>query len=268
MCRHAAGLAIRTGFPMHVAARRSLLVTGGSRGIGAAICRLAACRGYDVAIQFREDGGAAERVAADVRAAGGRALPLRTDLAQPEDVARLFAELDDGFGRLDAFVNNAGVTGRSGRLDLTSPETIRDCIDINVTGAILAAREAVRRMSPRHGGSGGAIVNISSVAAVLGSPGEYVWYAASKGAIDALTIGLARELATEGIRVNAVQPGLIDTDIHEKSTGDAERVARLTPVIPMQRIGRPEEIAEAVLHLLSDAASYTTGAILKVSGGR
>jgi NAD(P)-dependent dehydrogenase (short-subunit alcohol dehydrogenase family) len=253
---------------MSVTPRRILLVTGGSRGIGAAVARMAAARGHDVAIQYREDHAAAEAVAEDLRRAGARSLALRADLSVEADVARLFAELDDGLGRPDGLVNNAGVTGRSGRLADSDPAVIRSCIDINVTGAILVAREAVRRMSTRHGGAGGAIVNISSVAAEIGSPGEYVWYAASKGAIDSLTVGLAREVAQEGIRVNAVSPGLIDTEIHARSTGDAGRVERIRPLIPMARVGRPEEIAEAVLHLLSDAASYTTGAILKVSGGR
>jgi NAD(P)-dependent dehydrogenase (short-subunit alcohol dehydrogenase family) len=171
-------------------------------------------------------------------------------------------------GPLRGVVNNAGITGRSSRLDAASAETIRACIDLNVTGALLVAREASRRMARRHGGDGGVIVNISSVAANLGSPHEYVWYAASKGAIDTLTIGLSKELAGDGIRVNAVSPGLVDTEIHALSTGDAARVDRLRPLIPMERVGAPDEIAEAVLFLLSDQASYITGANLRVSGGR
>jgi NAD(P)-dependent dehydrogenase (short-subunit alcohol dehydrogenase family) len=245
-----------------------LLVTGGSRGIGAAICRKAAHAGYDVAINYTSDAQAAERVAADVRAAGRRALVVQGDVSREADVLALFKAVDEGLGRLTAFANNAGITGRSCRLVDATDALIRACIDVNVTGAILCAREAVRRMSTKHGGEGGAIVNISSVAASLGSPGEYVWYAASKGAIDALTIGMAKEVAMEGIRVNAVSPGMVQTDIHEKSTGDAARVERIRPMIPMQRIAAPEEIADAVMYLLSDAASYVAGANLTVSGGR
>jgi NAD(P)-dependent dehydrogenase (short-subunit alcohol dehydrogenase family) len=250
------------------APRKTLLVTGGSRGIGAAVARLAATRGYDVAIHYRSEHDAAGAVANDVRAAGGNALLLPGDLADHGVIDRVFSALKDRFGQLDAFVNNAGVTGRSSRLDMADPAVIRDCIDVNVTAAILAARAAVRLMSPRHGGRGGAIVNVSSVAAEMGSPFEYVWYAASKGAIDALTVGMAKELAEDRIRVNSVRPGMVDTDIHARSTQDAARVERIAPLIPMKRIGRPEEIAGAVLHLLSDEASYTTGAVVKVSGGR
>ncbi len=245
-----------------------LLVTGGSRGIGAAIARKAARAGYDVAITYVSDAAAAEAVIADVRAAGRRGLAVQVDMADEAGLARAFAAIDTGLGRITAFVNNAGLTGRSSRLDVADPAVIRRCIDVNVTGAIIAAQEAVKRLSTRHGGPGGPIVNISSVAATLGSPGEYVWYAASKGAIDTLTVGMAKELAAEGIRVNAVSPGMIATEIHEKSTGDAGRVERMRPLIPMQRIGEAEEIADAVLYLLSDAASYVTGANLKVSGGR
>lgn len=245
-----------------------LLVTGGSRGIGAAICRKAAAAGYDVAINYTSDAAAAGKVADEVRAAGRRAIALQGDISREADVVALFRAVDEGLGRMTAFVNNAGITGRSCRLEDASEDIISACIDINVTGAILCAREAIRRMSTRRGGAGGAIVNISSVAATLGSGGEYVWYAASKGAIDAFTIGLAKEVALEGIRVNAVSPGMVETDIHEKSTGDRGRVERIRPMIPMQRIGEPDEIADAVLFLLSDAASYVTGANLKVSGGR
>jgi NAD(P)-dependent dehydrogenase (short-subunit alcohol dehydrogenase family) len=184
------------------------------------------------------------------------------------DVIALFEAVDRRLGRITAFANNAGITGRSCRLEDATEAVIRDCIDVNVTGAILCAREAVRRMSKKRGGEGGAIVNISSVAASVGSPGEYVWYAASKGAIDSLTIGLAKEVALDGIRVNAVSPGMVMTDIHEKSSGDAARIERIRPMVPMQRIGMPDEIADAVMFLLSDAASYVTGANLTVSGGR
>ncbi len=247
---------------------RILLVTGASRGIGAAIARKAAANGFDVAVNYASDAQAAEAVAQDIRALGRRAITVQGDVSQEADIRAIFKAVDDGLGRLTDLVNNAGVTGRSSRLDLAEAAVIRQCIDINVTGAILVAREAIPRMSTRHGGSGGSIITISSIAARLGSPGEYVWYAASKGAIDALTIGLSKELAMDGIRVNAVSPGMIDTEIHARSTQDAARVERIRPSIPMQRIGRAEEIADAVLYLLSDAASYVTGANLAVSGGR
>ena len=243
--------------------RPVVLITGGSRGIGASIARLAAARGYDVVINYRFARDEADRVAAECVASGIRALAVPGNMADPADVSALFASAA-AFGPLRHVVNNAGVTGRSSPLAEADPATIRDCIDINVTGAILVAREAARHLA----GQGGSIVNISSVAASLGSPGEYVWYAASKGAIDALTIGLAKELAGAGIRVNAVSPGLVETEIHALSTGDAARVERLRPMIPMGRVGQPGEIAEAVLFLISEAASYMTGANLKVSGGR
>jgi NAD(P)-dependent dehydrogenase (short-subunit alcohol dehydrogenase family) len=249
-------------------AGRILLVTGGSRGIGAAVARKAAAAGYDVAVNYVSDATAAEAIAADVRAAGRRAMIVKGDVSREEDVKAVFKSIDDGLGRLTDLVNNAGVTGRSSRLETAAAHVIRRCIDINVTGAILAAQAAIPRLATRQGGSGGNIVNISSIAARLGSPGEYVWYAASKGAIDALTIGLAKELAPDGIRVNAVSPGMIDTEIHAKSTEDAARVERIRPSIPMQRIGRAEEVADAVLYLLSDTASYVTGANLVVGGGR
>jgi NAD(P)-dependent dehydrogenase (short-subunit alcohol dehydrogenase family) len=245
-----------------------ILVTGGSRGIGAEICRQAAAAGYDVAVNFSSDADAAAAVAADVRKAGQRAITVKANVADEAEIGAMFAAVAEKLGPLAAFVNNAGVTGRSNRLENADAEVIRACIDINVTGAILCAREAVRHMSTRLGGKGGAIVNISSVAASVGSPGEYVWYAASKGAIDSLTIGLAKEVALDGIRVNAVSPGMVMTDIHEKSSLDVGRIERIRPHIPMQRIGEPKEIAAAVMWLLSDAASYATGANLTVSGGR
>lgn len=248
--------------------RPVVLVTGGSRGIGAATARLAAARGYDVALTCLSEVVAAEEVAAACRADGARALAIAGDMAREEDVLRVFDEAVRALGRLDHVVNNAGITGRSGPLADAEAAVIRLTIDVNVTGAILVAREAARRLSRKRGGRGGSLVNISSVAATVGSPGEYVWYAASKGAIDALTIGLAKELALEGVRVNAVSPGMVVTDIHERSTGDPGRVERIRPMIPMQRIGLPEEIAEAVLFLMSEGASYVTGANLKVSGGR
>ncbi|WP_112664336.1 glucose 1-dehydrogenase [Microvirga flavescens] len=248
--------------------RPVVLITGGSRGIGAAVAQLAAARGYDVAINFKSDRAAAEEVLAACRIAGANVVACQGDMAREEDVARLFDEAVAALGPVSHIVNNAGITGRSGRLDATAAETIRACIDINVLGAIFVAREAARRLSTRHGGPGGTIVNISSVAARLGSAGEYVWYAASKGAIDSLTVGLSQELAGDGVRVNAVSPGITRTDIHEKSTGDAARVERLRSRIPLNRIGEPEEVAEAVLFLMSDAASYITGANIPVSGGR
>ena len=248
--------------------RPVVLITGGSRGIGAAVAQLAASRGYDVAITYRSEQEAAKRVLASCRAAGARAVACRGDVAVEADVLRLFDEAEAALGPISHVVNNAGITGRSSRLEQASAETIRACIDINVLGALWVAREAARRLSVSRGGAGGTIVNISSVAAYLGSPNEYVWYAASKGAIDSLTIGLAKELAGEGIRVNAVSPGMTRTDIHERSTGDAGRLERLRPHIPLNRIGEPDEIAEAVLFLMSEGASYITGANIPVSGGR
>jgi NAD(P)-dependent dehydrogenase (short-subunit alcohol dehydrogenase family) len=245
-----------------------LVITGGSRGIGAAIARKAGAEGYRVAVNYQHDRTSAEQVVSDISDMGGMAMAIAGDVARHEDIVRLFDAAEKRLGPITHFVNNAGITGRSSRLDVAEPEKIRTCIDLNVTGAILAAREAVIRMSPKHGGSGGVIVNISSAATTLGSPGEYVWYAASKGAIDSFTIGLAKEVAEENIRVLAIAPGLIETDIHARSSGDAARVERLKPVIPMKRAGQPDEIAAAVLFALSDAASYVTGTVLRVSGGR
>lgn len=246
---------------------RILLVTGGSRGIGAATARLAAARGWDVAINYTRDAAAAEAVAADVRAAGRRALLLQADVADEAQVLAMYAQVDREWGRLSGLVNNAGVVDVAQRVDEMDAARIRRMFEINVYGSLWCAREAVRRMSTRHGGPGGAIVNLSSVAAKLGAPGQYVDYAAAKGAIDAFTLGLAREVAAEGVRVNAVRPGIIATEIHA-SGGQPDRAERLAPQVPMQRAGSAEEVAEAVLWLLSDAASYTTGAVLDVSGGR
>ncbi len=244
-----------------------MMITGGGRGIGAATARLAAGRGYAVCVNYQRDAEAAEQVVAEIAEAGGKALAVQADVAQDEEVERLFETAQGQLGPLTALVNNAGVTGRISRLDEAEADAIRRAVDINVTGAILCARAAVRRISTRHGGPGGGIVNISSVAAALGSPGEYVWYAATKGAIDSLTVGLSKELAEDGIRVNAVAPGLINTEIHA-SSGLPDRAERLAHLVPMGRAGEAEEIAEAVLWLLSDAASYVTGAVLRVSGGR
>lgn len=246
---------------------KTLLVTGGSRGIGAAVCRLAAGAGYRVAVNYASNDAAAETLVAEIKAAGGEAFAIRGDVGNEADVIAMFVAVDRTFGGLDAFVNNAGVVDRKARVDEMSVERLERMMRINVVGSILCAREAVRRMSTLRGGTGGVIVNLSSAAATLGSPGEYVDYAASKGAIDTFTIGLAREVANEGVRVNAVRPGIIDTEIHA-SGGQPGRVAAIRDTVPMKREGKAEEVAHAVLWLLSDAASYTTGSIVNVSGGR
>jgi NAD(P)-dependent dehydrogenase (short-subunit alcohol dehydrogenase family) len=245
----------------------ALLVTGASRGIGASIARRAAAAGYDVALTYADDRDAALRVAADVEAAGRRALVVRADVAREDHVVAAFEEVDRTFGTLDAIAINAGITGRFGRVEDLDADTLQRVLAVNVVGAFLCAREAVRRMSTARGGSGGAIVVVSSRAAGLGSPGEYVHYAASKAAVDTMTLGLAKEVSREGIRVNAVAPGLIDTEIHARG-GRPERVGTIVPTVPMGRIGTPEEVAGAALWLLSPAASYVTGAVLDVSGGR
>jgi len=244
---------------------RVVLITGGSRGIGAAIARAAARDGYRVAVNYASRRDSADKLVAEIEAMGGEAVAIVGDVRHHEDVVRIFDAAEERLGPVTALVNNAGITGKSSTLANCDPAVIRECIDINVTGALYVAREAARRMAPRRSG---AIVNISSVAAIMGSPGEYVWYAASKGAIDSLTVGLAKELAAHNIRVNAVQPGLIETEIHALSTGDPGRVERIKPLIPMQRIGQPEEIADIVLFLLSEKSSYMTGALLRASGGR
>jgi NAD(P)-dependent dehydrogenase (short-subunit alcohol dehydrogenase family) len=247
--------------------RKVLLITGASRGIGAATARLAAVRGYDIVVNYASNAKAAEAVVADAERAGVRAIAIRADVAQEAEVERLFAETERRLGPLWGLVNNAGIVGPASRLDAADAVTIKAVMDLNVVGAFLCARAAVRRLSTSHGGKGGVIVNISSGAATLGSPGDFVWYAASKAAVDTLTIGLAREVAREGIRVNAVAPGLVDTDIHD-STGIPGRVAAMSPNIPLGRAGTAEEIAETILFLLSDASSYVTGAVLRVAGGR
>jgi NAD(P)-dependent dehydrogenase (short-subunit alcohol dehydrogenase family) len=248
-------------------AQKVLLVTGGSRGIGAAVCRLGAKAGYRLAVNYASNQAAAEALVGEIKAGGGDAFAVKGDVGSEADILAIFAAVDRTWGRLDAFVNNAGIVDAKARVDEMSAARLERMMRINVVGSILCAREAVKRMSARHGGSGGSIVNLSSAAAVLGAPDNYVDYAASKGAIDTFTIGLAREVATEGIRVNAVRPGIIDTDIHA-SGGQPDRVALIQDTLPMKRAGTADEVAAAVLYLLSDAASYTTGAILNVSGGR
>ena len=240
-----------------------LLITGAGRGIGAATARLAAARGYDVAVNYLRDEKAANDVVSAVKAAGQRAVAIQGDVAIEADVARTFATIDKELGRLTHLVYNAGSTGGNSRLEAADTAMIRSVIELNVLGALMCAKAAIPRMSAKHGGPGGAIVMLSSVAATLGSAGEYVWYAASKGAVDSMTIGLARELAGDGIRVNAVAPGIIATEIHPPG-----RLERLAPLTPIGRAGTPDEIAESVLFLLSDASSYTTGTVLRVSGGR
>ncbi len=245
----------------------TLVVTGGSRGIGAAVCVAAAAAGWDVVVDFARDEVAAGTVVRRIADAGGHALAVRADVRDSASVEALFAAADAWRGPVTGLVNNAGISGGQARVDEVTEATLRDVLDVNVVGPFLCAGAAVRRMSIRYGGSGGAIVNMSSRAAVLGSPGEFVHYAATKGALDTLTVGLAGELATEGIRVNGIAVGLVDTDFHD-ATGEIGRPDRIRPTVPMQRSGSPEEVAAAVVWLLSDAASYTTGNVLAVSGGR
>lgn len=246
--------------------RPLVLVTGGSRGIGAAVCRKAAAQGYDLIVNYRSDQSAAEAVAADCRAQGSRAEIVQGDTGTEEGVAAIFAAVDR-LGPLHGLVNNAGVVDVTARVDEFDRARLDRIFAINVIGKIRCATEAVKRMSTKHGGQGGVIVNLSSIAAVLGAPGQYVDYAAAKGAVDTFTLGLAREVATEGVRVNAIRPGIIDTEIHA-SGGLPNRARDLAPIVPMQRPGTADEVADSVLYLLSPQASYVTGAILNVSGGR
>jgi NAD(P)-dependent dehydrogenase (short-subunit alcohol dehydrogenase family) len=245
-----------------------LLITGGGRGIGAATAKLAAAAGYSVAINYLADSKAADQLLASLKATGAKAIAVKGDVSKLEDVIRIFDETEAAFGPVTSLVNNAGITGLSSRLDEADPQTIIDTIAINVNGTIFVSREAVKRMSPRHGGKGGVIVNLSSAASTIGSPGEYTWYAAAKGAIDSFTLGLGRELAEENIRVVAVAPGLTETEIHARSTGEPGRVKRLTPMIPMKRAGTAQEVAQTIMFALSDAASYITATTIRVSGGR
>ena len=244
-----------------------VLITGASRGIGAATALLAARQGYAVAVNYSANSLAADEVVRQIRQAGGTAMAVQADVADEAQVLTMFEKVDAKLGRLTALVNNAGVVDQTSRVDAMSMARFRRMFEINVYGSFVCAREAVRRMSTRHGGAGGTIVNLSSVAARLGAPGQYVDYAAAKGAIDSFTVGLAKEVATEGIRVNAVRPGIIDTDIHA-SGGLPDRAREMAPQVPMQRPGSAEEVARSILWLMSPESSYTTGTVLDVTGGR
>jgi NAD(P)-dependent dehydrogenase (short-subunit alcohol dehydrogenase family) len=244
-----------------------ILITGASRGIGAATARLAGDLGYSVCINYRKNAAAADLLVQDIESKGGSAIAIQADVGIEPEVIRLFEEVDRSLGPLNALVNNAGIVEQQLRLDQMNSDRLQRIFTTNVTGSFLCAREAVRRMSTRHGGKGGAIVNVSSMAAQLGAPGEYIDYAATKAAVDALTIGLAKEVANEGIRVNAVRPGIIHTEIHA-SGGEPNRVERVKNSIPMKRGGLPQEVAKAILWLVGDDASYCAGAFINVSGGR
>jgi NAD(P)-dependent dehydrogenase (short-subunit alcohol dehydrogenase family) len=244
-----------------------LLVTGGSRGIGAATALLAAQAGYAVAVNYQSNSLAADEVVRSIRDSGGQAMALQADVSREDEVMAMFARMDAKWGPLAALVNNAGVVDVSSRVDAMGVARLSRMLNTHVLGSFVCAREAVLRMSTRHGGAGGGIVNLSSAASKMGSPGQYVDYAACKGAIDTFTIGLAKEVAAEGIRVNAVRPGIIETDIHA-SGGEPDRAQRLAPQVPMQRPGSAQEVANAIVWLLSPQASYCTGALLDVGGGR
>jgi NAD(P)-dependent dehydrogenase (short-subunit alcohol dehydrogenase family) len=252
---------------MNPSSPRAAIITGGSRGIGAAIARLLGASGYSIAFNYLSDEAAARSVLDQLTRTGVRAVAVQADLAREADILRLFEIADRELGPPRALVNNAAVTGGFARVEQLEAAKLANMLAVNISGTMLCAREAVRRMSKRHGGAGGGIVNISSLAARTGSAGEWVHYAATKGAVNTFTIGLAREVAAEGIRVNAVAPGLIDTSLHA-ANGEPGRLSRMAPSIPMQRGGTPDEIAQSVLWLLSDAASYVTGSILEVGGGR
>ena len=246
--------------------RKVLLITGGSKGIGAATARLAK-NDYDIAINYNSDQTAAEQIVAEVEAAGGRAIAVQADVSKEEDVLKLFTQTDEELGPIFGLVNNAGILMPNTKLENISYERLQTIFSVNVIGCFLCAREAVKRMSTEHGGQGGSIVNLSSVGATLGSPNEFIDYASTKGALDTLTIGLSKEVAEEGIRVNAVRPGLIETSFHEAS-GVENRIEKLKGSVPIKRTGSAEEVGESIIWLLSEKASYVTGALLNVSGGR
>ena len=240
-----------------------LLITGASRGIGAATARMAATRGYDVAVNYLRDKGAADGVVRDIEAAGRRAVAIQGDMAQEADIEQLFAQTEETLGPITHFVYNSGIGGHISRLDAVETKTLREVMDLNVLGALISMRTAIRRMSTAHGGKGGAIVLIGSATARLGAANDYVWYAASKAAVETIAVGAAKEVAKEGIRVNTVAPGPIDTEIHEPGAGH-----RIMPFVPIGRAGTPDEVAEAILFMLSDGASNITGTTLRVAGGR
>ena len=247
--------------------QKTILITGGSRGIGAATALLAARAGYAVGVNFTTNAAAADAVVQQIRAAGGQAVALQADVAVESQVVAMFGAMDAAFSRLDGLVNNAGVVDQTSRVDAMTGERLQRMFAVNVLGSFMCAREAIKRMSTRYGHAGGAIVNVSSAAARIGSPGQYVDYAAAKGAIDTFTLGLAKEVAAEGIRVNAVRPGIIETDIHA-SGGLPDRARDVAPQVPMQRAGTADEVAQSIMWLLGDQSAYTTGALLDVAGGR
>ncbi|HVL57193.1 MAG TPA: SDR family NAD(P)-dependent oxidoreductase [Burkholderiaceae bacterium] len=248
-------------------ARRVALITGSGRGIGAATAKLAAARGFDVAVNYVRNADAAEQVADEIRAAGAKAIAICADTADPAQVGAMFERIDAELGPVSALVNNAGITGKAGRLERYGADEMRRVIDVNVLGVLLCSQQAARRMSTRHGGAGGTIVNVSSMAATLGGANTWIPYAAAKGAVNTLTVGMSRELAAEGIAVNAVLPGLVDTEIHAEA-GVADRLKNMLPQIPIGRIGTADECAQVIVWLMADAPAYMTGGLLPVSGGR
>ena len=247
--------------------RPVVLITGAGRGIGAETAKLAAVQGYDVVVNYKSDAASAATVVEAVKAKGGKAVAIQADMASETDIERMFAETDKALGRITHFVYNTGIPGKAGRLDAAAPAMMREVVDVNVLGALFSLQHAIKRISKKQGGEGGAIVLLSSVAADIGGPNEYVWYAASKGAIESITYGLSKELAGDGIRVNCVSPGASETRVHADA-GTPDKLARIAPMIPMGRAGKPEGSAAAVMFLLSDAASYVSGTVLRVAGGR